>query len=176
MLNDVLFLVSIVALYLFVKDWYGKRTGCLSALFYGIFMSVPTIEGLYALASSFSLSFFIFSLYFCNKYLEAGKRWLLYVSGMLMSSALLICQQWAVGLVLLLIIVIFSRRTQSTKTARSLAKDSIAGVSTLIGGMILLISAFIIYFWSHGALYDLIRSTVIEFMGYASYGSFMRAR
>lgn len=179
MLNNVLSLASIVALYLFVKDWYGKKIGLVSALFYGTFMSVPAIEGPYALASSLSLSFFIFSVYSCNKYLRVCKKWLLFISGILMSMASLIYQQWAVGCLLLLIIVILKRRNstrQNTQNKRVLVIDSIAEISTLIGGIVVPISAFAIYFWSNGALYDLIQSTVVEFIGYASSGSFLRSQ
>jgi hypothetical protein len=132
-------------------------------------MSVPAIEGPYALASSLSLPFLIFSVYFANDYSKVNKWWLLLISGLFASMVSLIYQQWAAIFILLLIIVLISRRSFQKLNygdKRFLFRNSVAGLSILIVGIIIPISLFAVYFWIHGALYDLIYNTVIKFLGH----------
>mgnify|MGYP001058419331 CR=1 FL=1 len=168
-LNNTLFLFSIIPLYLIAADWSGKRVGLFSALFYGIFMSVPAIEGPYALASSLSIPFLIFSVYFANKYSKFKEWWLLLISGLFASMVSLIYQQWAAIFILLVIIVLTSSpifRKQNYGNKRFLFRNSVTSLSILIVGIIIPISLFAVYFWVHGALYDLIYNTIIKFLGY----------
>ena len=72
-LNDALFMVSIIAIYLIAKDWFGQRTGLLSAALYGIFMSAPIFETHLAIPSSLALPFAVFSVYSLNVWFKNRK-------------------------------------------------------------------------------------------------------
>lgn len=165
MLNNILFLISIVVLYLIAKDWYGKRAGLIAAFFYGIFMSVPALEGQFVLSHSLSLPFVIFSVYFCNRYSKNLSRRILLIAGIFISAALLIRQTQGIGIILLIIMIVLARHRfykESHQTKLSLAGNLTADISILAVGVILPIAAFIIYFWSHGALGALIECSVIR--------------
>src|SRR4030042_5211709 len=57
MINNALFAISIVILYLIAKDWYNEKVGLVTASFYGLFMSAPIFETHLAIPSSLSISF-----------------------------------------------------------------------------------------------------------------------
>jgi len=152
MINNVLYFISIVALYLIARSWYNRRVGLFSILFYGIFMSAPALEGSLALASSMTLPFLIFSIYFCDKYLRGNReRKNLIFSGIFIASTLLNQQEQFFGIILLFY-MLFTRYKYFIKNVRSLIVD----ISFFIAGILLPIFITTIYFWNYGALDDLI--------------------
>ncbi len=156
--NNILFLVSIVILYLIAKDWYSKRVAILSAFIYGVFMNAPIFEGQLALSYSFSAPFVVFSIYFCNRFLkhDEGKN-RLFMSGMFMSASALILHLQAVGIFLLLLMVLSSKKASSKgSTQKIFTKDKAIELSVLAVGISVPIIITALYFWSYGALDDLI--------------------
>ena len=173
-INNILFLISVIVLYMIAKDWYGKRAGLITALFYGIFMNAPVFQAIQAITESTSMPFVIFSIYFCNKYLKNGRKNLLLFSGASMSAALLIRQNQAVGVILLMLMIITQYKFfREDSHAKLLLKNFMISISILIAGVILPILVIIVYFWSIGALYNLIECTVLNYFrfGYFSFPS-----
>jgi len=162
-INNILFLVSTLALYLIAQDWYGKRVGLFSILFYGIFMNVPTFEGQLALPISISLSFFIFAIYFCNKYLRNGKKISLSISGILMSIALLIHQEQASGIILPILMILKKVSFgKNFETKLGYIKSFMIDMFIFSIGIFLPIFVTVSYFWSYGALNNLIDCVVVR--------------
>jgi len=166
LINNFIFLLSIVALYLIARDWYGKRVALISAIFYGIFMNAPAFQAAQAMDGSFSMPFVIFAIYFCSKYLQGGKRSSLLISGLSISIALLIRQDRAVGIILLLIMTASTRHKFSKEGFKSklhLNKRLATDISILLLGILLPILIIVTYSWSEGVLDDLIDCTILVF-------------
>jgi hypothetical protein len=173
MINNVLFWASIVVLYLIAKDWYGSRVGLVSALFYGVFMNAPILETHLAIPGSLSIPFIIFSIYFCSIYLRKDQRSALLVSGLLMSSASLIVQYQATGIILLLVMLVhrYMASEKYTETKTHLTKDLMTDISILVVGVLLPFSLAFAYFWSYGVANDLIQAfSLARFEGYITSG------
>jgi len=155
--NNILFLVSIIILYLIAKNWYGKKVAIFSAFVYGIFMNVPIFEGQLALSESLSVPFVIFAVYFCNQFTNSNVRKNLLISGLLISASVLILHIQVVGIIILLLMVLFSKKTSSNGVAQhNFRKDKIIEISILAIGISIPILIAISYFWSHAALDDLV--------------------
>ena len=164
-LNNILFLTSIVILYLIAKDWFGKRVGFVAALFYGIFMNMPVFQAQQAMSESFSVPFVILSIYFCNKYLRNGGKSRLFISGISISAATLIRQTQALGIFVLLFVLTFTRYEsfrKSSETKSNFARILTVDALVLSLGILLPALFFIVYFWSHGALDALIECTLLS--------------
>jgi hypothetical protein len=153
-MNDALFLFSIVGLYLIVEDWFGNTIGLTSAFFYGVFMSMPAFEAQQVMVESVSAPFVIFSIYLCNKFLKNQKRILLLISGFLVSAAFFIMQSQAITIILLLFMVGFSYDSSERRSETKLHFDKslAANISVLIAGAILPFVAVIICLWTLGTL------------------------
>jgi hypothetical protein len=165
LINDTLFWFSALALYLIAKDWYGKKAGLASAFFYGVFMNAPVFETQLAIPSSLSIPFIVFSIYFCSIYLRRKSRTALLVSGLLMSSASLIVQYQATGIILLSLMLIYQHRTlrKSKETSSHFTKDIITDSSVLALGVLLPILIASAYFWTYGVLNDVVRDVILRF-------------
>ncbi|HML03702.1 MAG TPA: glycosyltransferase family 39 protein [Candidatus Bathyarchaeia archaeon] len=166
LMNDVLFLLSIVVLYLFVKDWFGRKVGLISALFYGVFMNAPAFEAQMVMVESASIPFVIFSIYFCNKFLKSKRRIALFISGFMASAAFFIMQSQFIIIVFLLIMLIFSRdpSKRSLETRLHFVKGLVINMLSLVAGAILLFAVFFIYFWNQGILSSFIRNYFLFYL------------
>lgn len=167
MINDALYVVSIVVLYFIAKDWYNEKVGLITAFFYGLFMNAPIFETQLAIPSSLSIPFIVGSIYSFSLYLRKSRKSGLFVSGLLMSVASLILQYQAAGIVLLLVMLTYSRYNafkQNKETRGSFTRDLINPICVLAAGVVLPVLVTFGYFWSQGALVDLIQSTVLRFL------------
>lgn len=168
MINDVLFIVSIVILYLIAKEWFNERTALVSAFLYGLFMNAPIFETQLAIPSSLSISFIVGSVYSFSTYLRNGRRVALFASGLLMSVSSLILQYQAVGIILLLVMLIYSKYKASKKSnylRRFFTRNFWSSFSILAAGIILPVLAVVIYLSFYGAVASFIQATVIRFLG-----------
>jgi 4-amino-4-deoxy-L-arabinose transferase-like glycosyltransferase len=166
MINNALFLVSIVILYLIARDWYGEKIALVSAFFYGVFMNAPIFETQLAIPSSLSIPFIVGSIYSLSVYLRNNRKTALFLSGLLMVLASLILQYQAVGMILILTMLIYfsnSSFKQHSKSWRKFVRNLITPVSILILGVAIPLLVFVIYFWSNGALANSVQSTVLRF-------------
>jgi 4-amino-4-deoxy-L-arabinose transferase-like glycosyltransferase len=62
--NNILFVLSALAIYHLGEKWFGRTTALIAATLYAIFVNAPIIEGQLATAWSLSSYFIIFSVYF----------------------------------------------------------------------------------------------------------------
>jgi 4-amino-4-deoxy-L-arabinose transferase-like glycosyltransferase len=62
--NNILFVLSALAVYHLGEKWFGRTSALLAATLYAIFVNAPIIEGQLATAWSLSSYFIIFSVYF----------------------------------------------------------------------------------------------------------------
>jgi hypothetical protein len=167
MINDALYVVSIVFLYLIAKDWYNEKVGLITAFFYGLFMNAPIFETQLAIPSSLSIPFIVGSIYSFNVYLRKSRKSALFLSGILISVASLILQYQAVGIVLLLVMLAYSKYNafkQNKETRGPFTRNLINPICVLAAGVVLPVLVTVIYFWGQGALVGLIQSTVLRFL------------
>jgi len=168
LLNDILFILSALTLYLIARDWYNRRVALAALVFYGVFMSVPAIEGPFAQASSLSLPFVIFSMYFFARFVRNGSRAHLFYSGLSASMASLVYQQGAVVVILLIVLSTFAGcrlHRQDSKPKLPILRELMGMVLPMTVGFALPMLAFLAYFSVHNGLHDLIRCTVVKFLG-----------
>jgi 4-amino-4-deoxy-L-arabinose transferase-like glycosyltransferase len=165
MVSNILFLFSVVALYLLVEDWYGKRVGLISALFYGIFMNMPAFGAQQVMAEPVSTSFVIFSVYFCNKFLKNKQAILLLISGFMVSVAFFIMQSQAIIVILLSYMIFFYGFFQNnSETKLHFIRRRITSILLLMAGMMLPISVSLVYFWNQGTLPMFIENYFLFFL------------
>lgn len=112
MANDVLFLISLVVIYLFAKDLNNgnDRIAIMSTISYGIFMNVPALEGTLALADSVALPFVIFSLYLYYKHTKNKNDIYFICSCLMLSLAILITPLSILGIILILIMMLSAKK------------------------------------------------------------------
>lgn len=167
MINNALYAVSIIILYLIAKNWYGERVGLVSAFFYGLFMDAPIFETHLAIPSSLSTPLVIASVYTCTLYLRNNRKSMLLVSGFLMSVSSLILQYQAVGIILLLVMLAYTKYDTFGQyfAKKFFTRNLSIDISFLATGVFLPILVGALYFWSHGALAGLIQSTILRFLG-----------
>jgi hypothetical protein len=172
MINNVIFWISIVVLYLVAKDWYGKSVALVSAFFYGVFMNVPIFETHLAFPDSMSVPFMVFSICFCSIYLRKGQRSALFVSGLLMSAASLIVQYQAIGSLLLLVMLVYRYvgSKEYLKTRAQIARKLSTDISILVSGIISPFLLAFAYFYVHGVAEGLMQ--VFSFARYSNYFSY----
>jgi 4-amino-4-deoxy-L-arabinose transferase-like glycosyltransferase len=167
MINNALFAISIVFLYLIARDWYDEKVGLISAFFYGIFMNAPIFETHTAIPSSLSIPFIVASVYSFSVYLRNRRKYALFVSGLLMSLASLVLQYQAVGIVLLLAMLIYYKHNtfrQRKGTRVFFARDLIISFCILAIGVVLPVLVLFAYLWNYGALANLLQSTFFRFL------------
>jgi hypothetical protein len=147
-INNLLYVVSVVTIFLLVKDWYGKKIGFVSTILYMIFMNAPALEGQFAIALDMSLPFVLLSIYFCNSYIKNEKKILLLLSGITISLVLLIQPDQFIFFLLLPFMILMNRKG----AVKRILKD----LSTLVIGTILPIFVVMIYYLYEGEFSSLI--------------------
>ncbi|MFX0212179.1 MAG: glycosyltransferase family 39 protein, partial [Candidatus Hodarchaeota archaeon] len=166
-MNNIIFFLSIIALYLLVKDWFNKNVALISSLFYGIFMSAPIYEGQLALTSSLSAPIIVFSFFFCGMYIKNNSKKYLFIASFLLSVATLIKVIDALGFLLLLggiSINHFHNRLESHHV-RKLLDD----LATAIIGLSILPIFFFTYFGLAGILGNVVDVFISQtLIGYQS--------
>jgi hypothetical protein len=139
-LNDSLFVLSIILVYLLASKWFGKRTGLLSAFFFGFSMNVPILEGMNALGEQLSIPFVLLALYLCTR--GGDKNWeYIFLCGVAISIASLTKITSFVGIVVICVALFLRRAKQNS---RFLANS----IVPLALGTIVPIMVFVVYFAS----------------------------
>jgi len=160
LLNNLLFYLSIILLFVLVKDLYGETVALSACLFYGIFMSTPIYEGQIALTSSLSTPFIVFSVYFGTKYYKNKDKKNLFLAGAMLSLAFLI-KLLAIILAPLLLIIIVAGYFSRQKTLRR-TKEIVCNVAVAAAGLVIIPTIFLIYFWKMNAIDDLVRVFLLQ--------------
>jgi 4-amino-4-deoxy-L-arabinose transferase-like glycosyltransferase len=171
-INLILFMVSIWALYGIADIWFGKKIGILSSLIFAIFMNVPVIEGIFALPSSLSLSLFIIAIYLLligirshtlSSYVYTS------LSGFFISASCIMYQQRVVGFILIICIILisyhYSKRTQRINFRSFVIIRSLF----IVIGAVIPILGFLVYFGINGAIKELIQNTILNIFFGTSY-------
>jgi len=153
-MSNIIFFLSIIAMYLFVKDWFNKKVALASSLFYGIFMSSPIYEGQLALTSSLSAPIIVFSFFFCGMYIKNNSRKYLLIASFLLSAATLIKVIDVLGL--LLLIGAISTSYFHNKLKSFCAKNLLGDLVCVIVGFSVLPAFFLTYFSLAGALGNMV--------------------
>jgi hypothetical protein len=145
-LNDVFFLISVVVMFFLAKEVSGGLLGAfIGSAFYGIFMSVPALEGIFALPASLAVPSILISLYSGLIYWRNGQRAFLLLAGILVSIAGLTYAREA-SFVFILIFIIVSRALRLKQGVTNVAKE----IGFLAAGMLLPLLAFVFYFAYYG--------------------------
>ncbi|MFB0544684.1 MAG: ArnT family glycosyltransferase, partial [Asgard group archaeon] len=152
MINNILFFLSVFALFLVVVQLFGKKVALYSSFFYGVFMSAPIDEGQLSLTSSLSASFIVFSIYFCWKYFNNNSEKELFKASFLFSCAFLIKVHLALGIVWLPVVILVNSLSNSNEFG---PKRTLIDFVTTIVGFSILPLIFLTYFWSISAIDDL---------------------
>lgn len=171
-LNDALFMVSIIAIYLIAKDWFGQRTALLSATLYGIFMSAPIFETHLAIPSSLALPFAVLSVYSLNFWFKNRKKSLLFAAGFLMSFATLILQYYVLGIAFLLISivwVVYAEYRGDRQSLKHFTKTGFSAVMIVTIGFTVMFVIVSVYFAFAGLFDSFFQATVTRFLGSSSY-------
>jgi hypothetical protein len=148
--NNLLFFVSIVCLYLFVRSWLTERIALISSLLYGVFMSAPIYEGQLVLTSSLSASTFVIAVFFIGLYVQNNSKKWLFTASLVISLAALTKVIGAIGLLLVFVAVAVSRFYGKSHSVRS--KVLVSDLATLFVGFTLVPACFLAYFVANGAL------------------------
>src|SRR3989475_12924248 len=61
-LNDILFLLSIIVVYRLGSRWWGRSAGVAAGFFYVVFLCLPALEGPLAMSESLLTPFLLLSL------------------------------------------------------------------------------------------------------------------
>jgi len=170
--NNLLFVLSVAALYSLVKNWYGKRTALVSAVFYSVFMNAPVFETHLAIQSSLSLPFVVFAVYFFGEYLASSSTMKLFLSGVMMSFAFLMMQYHVVGIAFLFAMMAFSAysrsRQENLSRSHTVSRFGV-GVAVLLLSVLLPIAVFGTYYWSQGALGGWVEHTMLTYVTGSPY-------
>lgn len=147
-LNDALFLISVVVMFFLAKEVSGGLLGgFIGSTFYAIFMNTPGLEGMFALPASFAVPFVAASLYAGLIYWRNGRGVFLLSAGVLVSVAGLMYLKEASFVFILIFIILY--RASKLKQDRSILMDltSIAkNIGLLAAGVLLPLLAFVSYF------------------------------
>jgi 4-amino-4-deoxy-L-arabinose transferase-like glycosyltransferase len=112
--NNILFVLSALAVYHLGEKWFGRTSALLAATLYAIFINAPIIEGQLATAWSLSSYFIIFSLYFAalgtlQQTSNMMRRMYLLVAGASASAVILILIQAVVFVPIVLFILLYGK-------------------------------------------------------------------
>jgi len=100
--NDLLFVVSLLAVYRIALPWFGARAAVLALLLYGFALNMPIFDGQLAIADSLSMPFLVFSFLFCTRYINRdgeGAKADAFLAGLFLSVAVLIHPVRLVGII-----------------------------------------------------------------------------
>lgn len=139
MFNDLLFFISVIFFFLLVKNEYSKKIAIPSSVFYIFLMNIPAAEGPLAVSESFTVSFFVMSIYFFSLFLKKESHFHLGIAIILMSFASLIRHN-ALGGLFLLYFLLFKKKKLG-------CKEIILGAVPFVFFLFL-----IIYFWYTGMI------------------------
>jgi len=116
-MNNLLFLISLIFFFKLAKNIFSKKTAFFSTLFYTVFMNIPVFEGYLAMSESLLMPFFIISLFFFEKYTSTRKTYFLFISSIFASISMFIKQQ-AIFLFFLLIggLFVYKEKDKIKKT------------------------------------------------------------
>lgn len=160
--NDVIFFISILAFYLLVKNWYGKKVGLVASFVYVFFLNAPVFWGPYAVAIHLSIPFTVFSVLMCTRYVETEKVAFLIASGTFLSIAGLLRVNSFVTVIVLFLILILGKQKSVIESPTSFLNSLTGRILVLIVSMlfpVLLISAS---FWAYGILDRVIYDVVVR--------------
>ncbi|MBC8501293.1 MAG: glycosyltransferase family 39 protein [DPANN group archaeon] len=125
--NNILFLLSILILFQTTKKLYNKKTALWSLIAYIFFMNIPFYEGQLAMAESFLVYFIIFSFYFIIKYLETKNNWFLIISGISFFIAITIKQSAMVWIIPSLYLLLKEKKNRTKNVLLFLSPTIILG-------------------------------------------------
>jgi hypothetical protein len=158
--NDVLFFISIIPLYLLVKDWYGKEVGLVASFFYVLFLNAPAFWGPFAVPIYLSMPFTILSVYMCNKHVGTNKIGFLFASGIFLSIAGLIRLDSFIIIIVLLVILVVSKGKNPVESSKKFLHGLTGSILVLMATILFCLLIVTTYFWAIGAL-DRVISNVL---------------
>jgi hypothetical protein len=145
-LNDIFFLISVVLVFYLAKEMSGGLLGAfVASVFYGIFMNVPALEGMFALPASLAVPFIVACLYSGLIYWRNGWRVFLVLAGIFVSIAGLIYIREA-SFILILMFIILKRGLSLKQGAINIAKD----LGLLLISVLVPLLPFVFYFATYG--------------------------
>jgi len=117
-LNDLLFLVSLVYVYKLGLRWWGRSAAVAASIAYVLFMNLPVIEGPLAMSESLLTPFLVYSVWAYQRFVDSrANRWLA-VSALGGSLATLTKLSAGFGLLLVLLLLIgFQRKEVSRRSS-----------------------------------------------------------
>jgi len=166
LLNDLLFIISVIMIYRLARDWYGKTAGVTSAAFYGIFMSAPIYEGQLAVSESIALPLLIGSIYLWNSYLKGKQKKFLVFSGILLSLSFLTRQSIGLMLPVLLVMLIFFSRKKENSLNETRLRNLLSVLSAFLLGIMIPLAITSLYFHLNGALLVFFDKAIMEPLRY----------
>jgi hypothetical protein len=151
-LNDVFFLVSVIVMFYLAKEVLGGLLGAFIASgFYGVFMNVPALEGMFALPASMAVPFIVVSFYFGLIYWRKGQRMFLLLTGIFFAVAELIYLR-ETPFILVVMFMIFKKNLSLKQGVTNIAKD----IGFLVVGAFVPLSVLVFYFASRGLVGNLV--------------------
>ncbi len=151
-MNNLLFFISIVFLYVLIKKLYGEKTALFSSMFYGIAMNVPALEAHLAMSESFMIPLIIIAAYFFLKFREENRIGWLLLSSLFMCLVAMIRLSGLMGLITLLLwILIFNKRK----------KKKSKFILVVLAPVLLIFSSLLGFFFIKGGLLSDIIDTFV---------------
>lgn len=154
-LNNFLFLASVILLYTFVKNWYGDKIASISSILFAFFMNIPIFGGQLVTAITLSSPFIIFSVFFCQKYIDREKPIWLLLSGISFSFNVLILWPNIVALILP-VYILASHAHKKSANFNSKLRFFLRDFLLLILSVLVFPLIFAYYFWTKGILTKMI--------------------
>lgn len=163
--NDALFFISIVPFYLLVRNWYGKKVGLVASFLYVFMLNAPAFWGQFADAIPLSMPFTIFSVFTCDKYVQTDRIRFLLASGAFLSIAGLIRLNSFAILILLLAILVLNKRKSLIEPSKRFLNRLTGNIFVLMISVLLPVLLVIFYFWTVGALGNVLYNTLFRTVG-----------
>ena len=156
-LNDLLFFVSVIVVFYLAKELLDVESEAfVAAALYAIFMSVPALEGQFALPASMAVPLIVASFYFGVVYWRNEKKRFLMIAGIFASAGgLLYAREFSFLIILMFMIL---ERGLSLKvgwskiTMNARIRPIMMGVLFLMFGTIILPLSFALYYASYGRI------------------------
>lgn len=162
LLNDFLFLISIIMIYRLASDWYGKTAAAVSAMFYGIFMNAPIYEGQLAVSESVALPFLVGSVYFWNSNRKTNDKKFLVFSGTLLSLSFLTRQTTGLMLPVMLVMLIFLSKKNECSISKKYVRNLLSNIFVFFLGVAIPLSITLLYFYLNGALLTFLDKALVK--------------
>src|SRR2546427_5380189 len=173
-LNDILFLLSIIVVYRLGSRWWGRSAGVAAVFFYVFFMCLPALEGPLAMSESLLTPFLLFSLWAYQRFVDSRRNLWLAMSALAASLATLTKLSAGFGLLLLLFLVVYASRKEhrSAPSGRSLAASLARRIGVLGGVAAVPAAAVVGYYAAQGSLGALI-DIQVRTAGYVAASHYM---